>query len=511
MAMTSIAETGVTETGVAENSIAENSAEVSVRRGYWIVDPGSAKQSQDWICAGLDARTPSPPRRSWWPVGVPAAGAALALLLAIALAMPLPARGSLETDARLSAVGGLLAAFLLYAAVVAVRLVARARRSEDCAGRQRMRCASPAGDEANLEVTYTEAAEVAAAAGRTSGYTVAGIPAEDAALSDAAAFGRQAWEGEIPVEPPSTWPDRPLVVAIGDGVSSALRSAEISRLATRTAWQRTFYHLHALTSGAAPTAADPWMICPNTWPEGGPKRDRVLVQAMCRAFADANAAVIAAGQDFRRHNPAEPRSTATTLSLLAVDGARYCLVHVGDCSVYHVRRRSGTAEPRQVEHNRAAEYAQGDPLRYAEARRRRLHNVLTRWLGMSPQWETLNPQVLAPSNELAPGDALVLCSDGLDKHVDRVSVARSALFLDAAQAARRLVGLANDRGGTDHIAVAVLQAGVAGRMGFPAAAPWKLWPEDVATAFGRYGADTATLALSGVGTAALVTGALAHV
>ena len=44
--------------------------------------------------------------------------------------------------------------------------------------------------------------------------------------------------------------DRPLVVAIGDGVSSALRSAEIARLATQTAWERTFHHLHALRAPA---------------------------------------------------------------------------------------------------------------------------------------------------------------------------------------------------------------------------------------------------------------------
>jgi serine/threonine protein phosphatase PrpC len=365
-------------------------------------------------------------------------------------------------------------------------------------------------------MTYTEAVEraeaaQAAAATETSdglaGTT--GVPEDDLQLTDEEAGRRQAWEGEIPVDPPTTWPDRPLVVVIGDGVSSALRSAEISRLATRTAWYRTFYHLHALSTGAPPTAAKPWLTMPPGWPAPGPDRDRLLVRALSRAFADANLAVIMAGQAHRRQDPHESRPTATTLTLLALDGMRYFLVHVGDCSAYHVHGDSAEVEPRQVEHNRAAAYAQIDPAhyaqRYVEARRRGQQNVLTRWVGMTTDWAALDPQVLEPPGELVPGDALVLCSDGLDKHVDQDSIGRAAAILDAAPAARRLVGWANDRGGSDHVAVAVLHTRRPGSA-VPAAARWALWREELAVAWHRYRADTLGLALA-VATAAVLVAA----
>ena len=106
-------------------------------------------------------------------------------------------------------------------------------------------------------------------------------------------------------------------------------------------------------------------------------------------------------------------------------------MHVGDCSAYQVHAATGTAEPLQVEHNRAAAYAGHDPARYLEARRQGMQNVLTRWVGMTADWAALDPQVLDAPDPLAPGDALVLCSDGLDKHVTRESIARAALALDA--------------------------------------------------------------------------------
>jgi protein phosphatase len=228
---------------------------------------------------------------------------------------------------------------------------------------------------------------------------------------------------------------------------------------------------------------------------------------MSRAFADANAAVIEAGREHRRRDPSETRPTATTLSLVALEGARYFLVHLGDCSVYHVQASTEEATARQVEHNRAAEYAKGDPARYVVARRRRLHNVLTRWMGMTTDWAALNPQVLAPPGVLAPGDALVLCSDGLDKHVDRAGVARAALHLPARAAARRFVGLANDRGGSDHIAVAVLQTRVPSRPPIWSAAGRALWRETAATAYQRSRADVTRLGVAGLAAAVLAAGA----
>jgi serine/threonine protein phosphatase PrpC len=433
-------------------------------------------------------------------VGISLVGAALALVLALLLAVPLlvERRSPMEVVRQRPLVAGLLAVVVLCA-IVAVWQVARRLRTSR--RRDAASTRSDAAGEFNPNMTFTEAAEAAQGAQASEGFTVemsgAGVPEEEeVTLEYEEAAGRQAWEGEIEVEPPLTWPDRPLVVAIADGVSSGLRSAEISHLATRTVWYRTFYHLHALGRGAPPETATPWLVPPAGWPPPGPARDELLVRAMTRGFADANAAVIMAGNAHRRQNPNETRSTATTLSLVAVDGPNYFLVHAGDCSVHHVHGDTGEVEAKQIEHNRAALFAQGDPVRHEEARRRGLHHILTRWVGMTTDFAALDPQVMDVPGELSPGDALVLCSDGLDKHVDPESIGHATQALDAEPAARWLVGLANDRGGSDHIAVAVLHTRPPGFVASWAARR-ALWRENFRTAAQLHGADVAGLAVGG--------------
>ena len=502
--------------------MAGSAAHAGAQSGYWIIDPGVAKQSQDWIYVGPSPRRPSPLYHSWWPAGLAALLVLLAVVSAAAVVLttptgPLPAPGESELIRQHPLRAGLLAGLLIDVALFAVATGWHAVR-RGAASRRRAGSDAPASGRAaavDRSMTYTEAAELAEAArsAQVADETAdglpgdTGVPEDDLLLSDEEAAGRQAWEGEIPVDPPVTWPDRPVVVAIGDGVSSALRSAEISRLATRTAWHRTFYHLHALGSGAPPATATPWLSIPPSWPEPGPERDRLLVRALSRAFADANSAVIMAGKGHRRQDPSERRPTATTLTLLALDQMRYFLVHIGDCSAYHVHGRTGAVEPRQVEHNRAAAYAQLDGAhyaqRYAEARRRGLQNVLTRWLGMSHDWTALDPQVLSPPGVLSPGDALVLCSDGLDKHVEPESIARAVMALDAEPATRRLVRWANDGGGSDHIAVAVLHTRHP-RDRIPLAARLSLQRHAIAVALRRYLGNAISLGIGGVAVLLLV-------
>jgi serine/threonine protein phosphatase PrpC len=571
--------------------------------GYWIVDPGIAKQSQDWICVGPGERHASPLPRRGRPPGLAAAAGFLTLFLALALlAWPSYSAGlsrdqlTWERLTRIQDVpvwlvawashasmtslpslmppalpqwtvvftrltehpvaGGLLAATALYAAVLIVRVVRRlGSRRVHTRKRAAGATASPTDgadtgrDSFDPNMTYTEAvaaretgaaqsseygqelretragsdareatqngvrapaenghtylqyesnaghADQGVQSGNGNGSHRAGWADDDADLTYDVAAQRQAWEGPIAIEPPVGWPDRPLVLAIGDGVSSGLRSAEISRLATRTAWERTYFHLHTLSAGTVPPH-EPWLMVPDSWPTAGPARDQLLIQAMTRAFADANNTVIETGKEHRRLNPAESRATATTLSLVAVDDWRCFLVHVGDCSVYHVQAQSGEIEARQVEHNKAGAFAQGDPNRHLEARRQGLQNVLTRWVGMTTNWAVLDPQVLKPPFEIAPGDSLVLCSDGLDKHVHPAGIARAALALDAEPATRRLVRLANDRGGSDHVAVAVIRAGKGVRRGVWAARR-AIWREDLAIMYRKNRGDAIGLALAG--------------
>jgi serine/threonine protein phosphatase PrpC len=64
--------------------------------------------------------------------------------------------------------------------------------------------------------------------------------------------------------------------------------------------------------------------------------------------------------------------------------------------------------------------------------------------------------------ELAAGDRFLLCSDGLDKHVQPGEIADILANGPAEASARRLIDLTLDRGATDNVTVIVVQVDGAG-------------------------------------------------
>ncbi|MBM4435233.1 MAG: serine/threonine-protein phosphatase, partial [Chloroflexi bacterium] len=120
---------------------------------------------------------------------------------------------------------------------------------------------------------------------------------------------------------------------------------------------------------------------------------------------------------------------ATTLVAAAVRGKQVAVANLGDSRAYVVR--GGAA--RQVTTDHSGEQARS----------------ITRFVG--------DPRGVAPDvfiETLGPRDRLVLCSDGLTRHVAAEEIA--ALSRGAPdRAARALVDLANERGGEDNVTVVV--------------------------------------------------------
>ena len=84
-----------------------------------------------------------------------------------------------------------------------------------------------------------------------------------------------------------------------------------------------------------------------------------------------------------------------------------------------------------------------------QARTHPQRNILYRSLGTDPTIE-----VDTSSHSLAPGDILLLCSDGLDGYVEDLELARIVIQeAELARACERLVDLAKERGGRDNITV----------------------------------------------------------
>jgi protein phosphatase len=161
------------------------------------------------------------------------------------------------------------------------------------------------------------------------------------------------------------------------------------------------------------------------------------------ALKEANRQVYQRGQS----DPANVGMGAAVVLALVWDG--HVLVgHSGDCRLYLLRDRR-LAQVTQ-DHTLVARMVQLGQLTPKEAEVHPRKNDLTQAVGKNAE---LKPDL--NYLRLTPGDWLVLASDGLHADVDerglQVEMARPAA--SAAELARKLVELANDKGGSDNCTV----------------------------------------------------------
>lgn len=171
-----------------------------------------------------------------------------------------------------------------------------------------------------------------------------------------------------------------------------------------------------------------------------------LPDACARAVIDAAETLRGAEGD-----SADGRQPSTTLTALCVRGTEAVVAHVGDSRAY--RFRDGTLSPLTEDHSVTAELVRTRVIGLTEAVRHVHRNVLTQALGAGP----LRPQVETVA--LRPGDAVLLCTDGVHRAVDE---GRLAQLLASQGAAGRIVEEAVARETDDNAtAVVVTVRGVA--------------------------------------------------
>jgi protein phosphatase len=145
------------------------------------------------------------------------------------------------------------------------------------------------------------------------------------------------------------------------------------------------------------------------------------------------------------------QSPATTLTMVLLIWPRAYLVHVGDSRAY-VRRRG---ELQQITRDQTlGEYlVSSGSWTVEEAANSRPGALLSSAIG-GPQLEPTVGLI-----DLEPGDSIMLCTDGLTKHVPAQRIAE--LMENAADVegvSRRLIAEALDAGGTDNVSVIVVTA-----------------------------------------------------
>jgi serine/threonine protein phosphatase PrpC len=143
-------------------------------------------------------------------------------------------------------------------------------------------------------------------------------------------------------------------------------------------------------------------------------------------------------------------SMGATIVVLRQVEDRICIAHVGDSRAYLLR--DGQFDQLTEDHSFVADQLRRGVLTEEEAARSKMHNVLTRALGIDPQVEVDVSEEL-----LVDGDTYLICSDGLFRELSIPQI--SGVLTEAGdpqRAATRLVDMANEAGGGDNITVIVL-------------------------------------------------------
>jgi PPM family protein phosphatase len=187
-----------------------------------------------------------------------------------------------------------------------------------------------------------------------------------------------------------------------------------------------------------------------SWTTGAPGTSRTPDRASLPGVREELSSALVIGDSTVKHAAAGTATPAmgTTLTMALVLWPMLYVAHVGDTRCYLLR--SNTLSRLTTDHTLAQKIAATgaapiDP-------ESQLNHVL--WNSLGGSAEVPQPEIV--KIELEPGDRLLLCSDGLSKHVSDAEIAKllSAELTNAEQC-ESLVEQANAGGGSDNVTVVV--------------------------------------------------------
>lgn len=224
------------------------------------------------------------------------------------------------------------------------------------------------------------------------------------------------------------WGDAEFVVAVvADGMGGAVAGEEASRIAVETLQQGRFL----ISPDETPLELD----------------DDEVVVWLCDSIRDANSNIV----ERAASNP-ELRGMGTTMTLAFVRGSSAIIAHVGDSRAYLIDGHSHRITQITADHSFVEALVAAGHLTHEQAEEHPMRNVLYRALGQSDEVD-----VDIYEAHLRTGDRIVLCSDGLTRHVKPMEIATITMEdADLEVASQALIDLANARGGEDNVSVIVI-------------------------------------------------------
>jgi protein phosphatase len=175
--------------------------------------------------------------------------------------------------------------------------------------------------------------------------------------------------------------------------------------------------------------------------------DGAPADRLARAIEQANAKIHAAAKA-----SAAMRGMGTTIVAVIVEDGHAHVAHVGDSRAYRLHDRELARVTK--DHSLLQEYMDAiGGMSEEEQKMFPQRNILTRAVGIRQTVEVARTQI-----ELAAGDRLLLCSDGLHGMVDERTLRECLVGIaDLHELVRTLIELANRAGGVDNISALVLE------------------------------------------------------
>ncbi len=138
-----------------------------------------------------------------------------------------------------------------------------------------------------------------------------------------------------------------------------------------------------------------------------------------------------------------------TLAVLLVYDADYACIWAGDSRIYWIH--GGVIQQVSRDHTEVAELVAEGVLSESQAKDWP-RNVVTRAIGVRD-----DPELEISSGKVSPGDAFVMCSDGLTAHVSDQEILEYVSKYDAQSACDQLIRLTLERGAVDNVTVVVVR------------------------------------------------------
>ena len=210
---------------------------------------------------------------------------------------------------------------------------------------------------------------------------------------------------------------------VADGVGSASRGGFGAQLATELLPGYLAHHLSDYGLGSINELCDP---------DAAPLLGKAVAQL---------------SDDMHARSQSEPglAETETTVVAAVVTTACALIAHLGDSRAYLHRDQQVHRLTR--DHSFSQALLDANEITPAEAADHPMRSTITRHIGMTPP---AAPDVRGV--RLAPGDRVLLCTDGLNNAVDDTSLAEIlATHPDPADACATLIAAANQAGGADNI------------------------------------------------------------